>query len=45
MIQIMKRDGTLVPFNKDKIVIAINQAFLDVDGVVIQNHKTLRQRK
>ena len=36
MIQIMKRDGTLVPFNKDKIVIAINQAFLDVDGTLYE---------
>ena len=36
MIQIMKRDGTLVPFDKDKIVIAINQAFLDVDGTLYE---------
>ena len=36
MIQILKRDGTLVPFNKDKIIIAINQAFLDVDGTLYE---------
>jgi ribonucleoside-triphosphate reductase len=32
MVYIVKRDGTKVPFNKDKIVIAINKAFLDVDN-------------
>ena len=32
MVYIIKRDGTKVPFNKDKIVIAINKAFLDVDN-------------
>ena len=32
MVQIYKRDGTLVPFNKGKIITAINKAFLEVDG-------------
>jgi transcriptional regulator NrdR family protein len=29
---IVKRDGTQVPFDKDKIIRAINRAFLEVDG-------------
>ena len=32
MVQIYKRDGTIVPFNKGKIITAINKAFLEVDG-------------
>ena len=36
MVQIIKRDGSKVPFNKDKIVIAINKAFLDVDGTLYE---------
>ena len=32
MIQILKRDGTVVPFNKDKIIIAINQCDLALKG-------------
>ena len=36
MIQILKRDGTLVPFNKDKIIVAINKAFIDVDGTLYE---------
>ena len=28
---VIKRDGTFVPFDKEKIVIAINKAFLEVD--------------
>jgi len=31
-MKIMKRDGTLVPFNKEKIINAINAAFIEVDG-------------
>ena len=31
MIQIKKRDGTLVPFNKQKIINAINKAMIEVD--------------
>ena len=36
MVQIIKRDGSKVPFNKDKIIIAINKAFLDVDGTLYE---------
>lgn len=36
MIYIIKRDGSKVPFNKDKIIIAINKAFLDVDGTLYE---------
>lgn len=32
MIQVIKRDGSLVPFDKQKIINAINAAFVDVDG-------------
>ena len=32
MVQIVKRDGTLVLFNKEKIINAINGALLEVDG-------------
>ena len=36
MIQIVKRDGTIVPFDKDKIIIAVNKAFIDVDGTLYE---------
>ena len=36
MVQIVKRDGTLVPFKKDKIIVAINKAFIDVDGTLYE---------
>ena len=36
MVYIVKRDGSKVPFNKDKIIIAINKAFLDVDGTLYE---------
>jgi transcriptional regulator NrdR family protein len=29
---VMKRDGAKVPFEKDKIINAINGAFIEVDG-------------
>ena len=32
MIQVIKRDGIKVPFNKEKIINAINAAFIEVDG-------------
>ena len=32
MVYIIKRNGSVVPFNKDKIVTAINKAFIEVDG-------------
>lgn len=34
MIQIIKRDGRKVPFNQNKIIEAILNAFLEVDGVL-----------
>ena len=36
MLKIKKRDGTLAPFSKDKIIIAINKAFIDVDGTLYE---------
>lgn len=36
MIQIRKRNGTLVPFDKQKIVNAINKAFIEIDGVLYE---------
>jgi ribonucleoside-triphosphate reductase len=36
MVQIVKRDGTLTPFKKDKIVVAINKALIDVDGTLYE---------
>ena len=32
MIKITKRDGSVVNFDRDKIIVAINKAFIDVDG-------------
>lgn len=37
MKNIIKRDGTIVPFNKDKIVNAINKAFIEVDGQLYED--------
>jgi ribonucleoside-triphosphate reductase len=36
MVKIRKRNGQEVSFNKDKIVIAINKAFIDVDGTLYE---------
>ena len=36
MYQIVKRDGTFVPFDKDKIIRAINGAMLEVDGKIYE---------
>lgn len=33
---IVKRDGNIVPFDKDKIISAINKAFLEIDGVLYE---------
>ena len=33
---IVKRDGTKVPFDKQKIIHAINSAFLEVDGILYE---------
>ena len=35
-IQIIKRDGRIVDFNKKSIVDAINNAFLEVDGMLYE---------
>ena len=34
---IIKRDGTKVPFDKEKIINAINKAFIEVDGELYEN--------
>lgn len=36
MVQIKKRDGSLAPFTKDKIIVAIHKAFIDVDGALYE---------
>ena len=35
MLQVIKRNGTLVPFDRQKIVRAIDAAFIEVDGELI----------
>lgn len=37
MLQIKKRSGILVPFDKQRIINAINAAFLEVDGELYEN--------
>ena len=37
MILVSKRDGTLVPFDKEKIINAINAAFIEVDGTLYED--------
>lgn len=37
MLQIMKRDGTIVPFEQNKIIKAINSAFIEVDGKLYED--------
>lgn len=32
MLYVKKRNGTSVPFDKNKIINAINAAFIEVDG-------------
>lgn len=36
MVYIVKRDGSLALFNKDKIIIAINKAFIEVDQTLYE---------
>ena len=36
MIYITKRDGTIVEFNKEKIISAINKAFIEVDQILYE---------
>ena len=37
MILVAKRDGTLVPFDKEKIINAINAAFIEIDGTLYED--------
>ena len=37
MYNIQKRDGTLVPFDRQKIINAINAAFIEVDGQLYED--------
>lgn len=37
MILVSKRDGTIVPFDKQKIINAINGAFIEVDGQLYED--------
>ena len=34
MLKVTKRDGSIVDFDKGKIEVAINKAFLEVDGII-----------
>lgn len=36
MVYIIKRDGSQALFNKDKIIVAINKAFIEVDGTLYE---------
>jgi len=36
-IYVIKRDGTRVPFDKQKIIDAINKAFIEVDGELYED--------
>lgn len=36
-MKVKKRDGTIVPFDKDKIINAINKAFIEVDGQLYED--------
>jgi len=36
-LQIIKRDGSRVPFDKEKIIQAITRAFIEVDGVIYED--------
>ena len=36
MYKVLKRDGTTVDFNKEKIINAINKAFVEVDGALFE---------
>lgn len=37
MIQIKKRNGVLAPFDRIRIVNAINKAFIEVDGILYED--------
>ena len=42
-MNIIKRDGTIVPFNKEKIVSAVNKAFISVIGDVYDDEEKVSQ--
>lgn len=35
-MKVIKRDGAIVPFNIEKIIVAINKAFVEVDGALYE---------
>lgn len=35
-MKVIKRDGTMVPFDIEKIIVAINKAFVEVDGALYE---------
>lgn len=37
MLQVRKRNGILVPFDKERIINAINKAFIEVDGTLYED--------
>ena len=37
MLQIQKRNGTLVPFDRQKIINAVNKALIEVDGQLYED--------
>lgn len=37
MLQVRKRSGILVPFDKERIINAINKAFIEIDGKLYEN--------
>lgn len=38
MLQIKKRNGSIVPFDKQRIITAINNAFIEVDGDLVNSN-------
>lgn len=36
-MSVIKRDGSIVPFDATKIVNAVNKAFIEVDGKLYEN--------
>ncbi|MCM1219545.1 MAG: anaerobic ribonucleoside-triphosphate reductase [Lachnospiraceae bacterium] len=41
MVQIRKRNGALVPFDKQRIINAINKAFMEVDGQLYEDETAI----
>ena len=42
-MNIIKRDGTTVPFDKEKIISAVNKAFISVIGDVYDDEEKVSQ--